>query len=73
MSLASYRVRSIARRGCLEAMRVSSPVMAGVNLGEGRGGRLEGDGESEDCCSWAIRDSAAARSAGVGSGSTSSW
>lgn len=61
----------MAFRGVLAAMRFSSAVMRGEKLGSRMGGRVEEEDEGEDCCSAAMRDSAAARSAGVGSGSTS--
>lgn len=71
-SCSSYRVRSIERRGCLAATRSSSCAIRDEKLGSGRGGRISADDEgSEEESSAAISDSAAARCAGVGSGSMS--
>jgi hypothetical protein len=75
-SRASYRARSMAARGCLDAMRDSSAVARGLNWGSRRGGRMEASGADEDDdddeeSSVAMRDSAAARSEGEGSGSMS--
>lgn len=62
----------MADRGVLEAMRDSSSVIRGLNLGSRRGGREDwGLEEGVLEASAAMRDSAAARSAAVGSASTS--
>lgn len=70
--MASYRERSIAVSDCFAAMRSSSAVISGLKFGVATATAIGAGGDEVSySCSVAMRDSAAARSAAVGSGSTS--